>query len=236
MDFSELSLRELQEKYRNGELKFEKKTQNSRRKITSAAWEKFKVIEAQRGNSFVPVKNFVFCESCKMFQTYNGITTTALKSHNCISPNQQRMDNVIINKAIVKFVDVDKKLIRDGATRFVVDDLRPFYAIEGTGLNALIGVVLNIAKKYPNASADDIMNLLPSRTTLRNHVVESAKSKIEAIKTELQSVLIYPGEFSVAVDLWKDQYKAKHYVGVVAHYYIEKKRRCSSKKCSAECK
>lgn len=53
-------------------------------------------------------------------------------------------------------------------------------------------------------------------------MVNAAKSKIDGIKEELKQVLIYPGEFTIAVDLWKDQYIGNHYVGIVAHYNIEK--------------
>lgn len=115
------------------------------------------------------------------------MTTTALKGHKCIDLQQQKtLDSVVQIKATVKFSDTDKQCIRDGALKFIVNDLRPFYSIEGSGLNSLIGSILAIGKRYPGASSDDVMNLLPCRTTLRKHVVDTAKIKINDIKAELQ--------------------------------------------------
>lgn len=167
MNFSEFSVKELQEKLRKGELKFEKKAQNSRRNISSDVWQKFSIVEVQHADGFKLVKNFVFCNNCKVFQSYNGATTSGLRNHKCILLNQPKISNGVTDKVSVKFSEGDKKLIRDGATAFVVDDLRPFYAVEGSGLNALIAAVLTIGKKYPNAHSDGVMALLPCRTTLR---------------------------------------------------------------------
>lgn len=214
----EFSYEELESKRNTGELKYSDKKQNSRRLLSSTVWNKFQIIQCKREDIFVDVSNYVICKKCSRFLKYNGTTTTGLKNHTC------RFIEVDSNNSSasteIKFTDEDKKLIRDSATKFIVNDLRPFYAIEGIGLNSLLSSVIDLVHKYPTISSDKIMNSLPSRNTLRKHVVDSAKQCKIQIKSELQKALNFPGEFAIAVDLWKDQYKCTTYAGIVAHYNI----------------
>lgn len=225
----QLTIEQLKEIYRkDGEMKFIKKSTNSRKKIQSIVWNKFSLIEVKHNNDFVRVSNFVVCIACVNFYKYNGATTSNLNSHRCIGKDSQQTEMTdysvgarvvgTINK--VKFSVEDKNHVRDSAVKFIVNDLRPFYAIQGTGLKTLIQSILNISQKYPHVESDDIMQILPGRMTVRNHVIDAAKKTVEKIKLEFKKVLEFPGEFTIAVDLWKDAYRGVTYAGIVAHYNL----------------
>lgn len=225
--FTVFTLDELKTKYVNGELRFVKKTQSSRRKLIAKCWQIFQLIEYLDGEDYVKVSNFVYCTNCKTFHAYNGTTTTALNNHKC-EKNQPTLGEgsfvIPTKKSNIKFTAEDKKLMKDGSKDFIVVDLRPFYAIQGQGLKSLVSSVVSIAHKYPTATADEIVDLMPSRNTLKKHVIDDAKLTVSDIKIILQKVLEFPGEMTIAVDLWKDSYRGHTYAGIVAHFYVEEKK------------
>lgn len=112
------------------------------------------------------------------------------------------------------------KKIESEIAHYIVDDLRPFYAIEGEGLKSLIQSVIDCAYKHIGTNSSDIMEILPSRNTLRKHLTIKASDAITNIKNELQKALEFPGEFGISMDLWKDNHKGVHYNGITAHINI----------------
>lgn len=218
---------DLQAKHRKGELTLCSKEQRSKRRHSSDVWEKFKIIKYND----LCVPNFVFCTKCEAFCSYNGSTTTRLIAHKCIvDVNQNSIDNiegfeVEPKKPKIKFTQDDLKIVRNAASKFIVKDLRPFYAIEGEGLISLIQSILKVSQNYPNIGPNDLTTLLPSRNTLRSHVENSVKQIKEKIKNELQKALKFPGEFSISVDLWKDNYRGNTYAGIISHLNIEENKR-----------
>lgn len=216
----------MKNKHKNGELTFCSKDQISKRKHCSDVWGKFRIIKCDN----IKIPNFVYCSTCGSFCAYNGNTTSRLISHKCsvnTDVNQNTIeqlsgfDVVPMKKPKINFSSDDLRIVRDASSKFIVNDLRPFYAIEGNGLISLAQSILHISKKYPNIGPADIEAILPSRNTLRTHLTNSVQAVREKITFELKKSLQYPGEFAISVDLWKDNYRGNSYAGVIAHTNIE---------------
>lgn len=223
-----ITIDQLKDKLSKKELTFCPKTFATKRKTSSDVWKKFRIIKI--GSRTVP--NFVFCAACNEFCAYNGTTTSRLKTHYCSNNIVNNVDQSPIEnldgfeddqpkKRKITFTREDKDLVRNGAKDFVCDDIRPFYSIQGKGLVSLIYKVVQIAQRYPTLSEADIVELLPSRNTLRNYVISSTQEPRNNISIDLAKALKYPGFFSISMDLWKDSYRGYSYAGICAHINTE---------------
>lgn len=167
------------------------------------------------------VSNFVKCSCCSTFFAYNGETTTLLLRHilKC-APNQPSISNFFAVKKPITIKEIDMARLREAAIKFVVKDLRPFYAIEGDGLNDLCKAILHLGQKYPTMSEDDFNNVMPSRQTVSRDVIKKSDEVRNNIKDDLKNALKFPGGFACTSDLWTDNFKRKSYLSITVHMYL----------------
>lgn len=218
--------RDIDKLYMNGELLLKKRA-NYRQKrsgaaITSNVWERFHVLSLKATNEII--KDWVQCSQCLRFLKYNGRTTTGLKKHICsVKDNMSTtLDSFlsITSNSTFRFTESDKKIIRDGAEKFIVQDLRPYFALEGDGLRSFLRAAIQIGKRYPTITEKDIDKLVPSRRTMKRHVNEKAETAINLIKNDFKKAIETVGGFSCTADLYSDKYKQKHYLGITAKLNI----------------
>lgn len=174
------------------------------------------------------ITQWVQCGQCSNFLKYNGRTTTGLLKHKCPKKDKDQcvLDSFFSipekqseNRAI-KFTKEDRQKIRDGAEKFIVQDIRPFFAIEGNGLRSLLRSAIQIGRKYPSITENDIDNLIPARLTMRRHVEGKAADSKKDITNSFQQAIDSVGGFSCTSDLYTDKYKSISYLGVTAKMNI----------------
>lgn len=71
-----------------------------------------------------------------------------------------------VEKRKVNFALKDKQLVTRAAVNFCAKDVRPFNAIQCTGLGELLYDVSVIANKYGKMSKESFMDLLPVPNTV----------------------------------------------------------------------
>lgn len=215
-----MHLNELLEKHRNNHLLFRHKSQISRKRVRSDVWNNFQTIYDISTNREIYVKNFVYCVKCRCFQKYNGVTTSKLLSHQCGDTTNNRQITQFVKKPTntkINFSSSDIKQIRDAATKFIVNDMRPFYAVQGCGLLTLLNAAMDLVRRYPQISQKNLAAIMPTRNTMVKHIGAEAQTMCKKIQNEFSKALEYPGCFAATADLWKDSYKSITYLGLVAH-------------------
>lgn len=206
-----------------------KRSTNKRKRqgpaLTSSAWQKFYVLTLKETGK--PVNNWVQCIQCSKFLKYNGRTTSNLNNHTCSEKNKKQITiNSFANFAStthqgsIKFTEFDKQVIRDGAEKFIVKDLRPFFALEGDGLRSFLRAAIQIGKRYPCITENDIDRLIPSRRTMKRHVDEKSGYCIDLIKMDLKKAIDTVGGFGCTTDLYTDRYSHKSFLAITVKLNI----------------
>lgn len=213
--------------YKAGKLSLTKRNEYTKKKsgpsIKSNDWEKFHIVTLKETSEVL--KNWVQCSNCSKFLPYNRRTTTGLKQHKCPGlKNTTFMDTFLSNEQThmskVRFSESDKKLIRDAAEKFIVLDIRPFFALEGEGLRYLLKAAIEIGKRYPTITKEDIDKLIPSRRTMGRHVHMKAYNSKDQIKIDFKKAIDTVGGFSCTTDLCTDRYKSISYLAISAKVNI----------------
>lgn len=120
-----------------------------------------------------------------------------------------------------------KKLMLSACSDFIIDDLRPFNALEGRGLRSLLSASATIQMLYPRDDLDEVSYYLPHRNTVRNNISCIANEIRTEIKEELSSVFGRGAAGgAIALDLWTDPHRHLSYMCVIAHYINEKFEMC----------
>lgn len=196
----------------------------NKNKIKSVVWKKFHVISHASTNQLI--QNWVQCTACSSFIPYHNNTTSRLKDHVCKrNENQLSMDNFVSREkeTPINFLKEEIQNIREAACKFIVSDIRPFYAVEGEGLRALLRTFAQLGRKYPHISDAQIDKILPSRPTMHRHVMsinEKIKSQIQA---DFQKAIQTTGGFSCTLDLYTDRFRSISYLGITAKMNILEK-------------
>lgn len=210
--------------YKNGDLLMKKRTNYKQRRsgaaITSDVWEKIHILSLRTTDKII--NDWVQCSQCLQFLKYNGRTTTGLKRHNCSNKNKNSstMDSFLTSSSTFRFTESDKQIIRDGAEKFIVRDLRPYFALEGEGLRSFLRAAIQIGKRYPTITEEGIDKLIPSRRTMKRQVEGKTEIIVNQIKTDFKKAIETVGGFSCTADLYSDKYKHKHYLGMTAKLNI----------------
>lgn len=112
-----------------------------------------------------------------------------------------------------------KNMMLNAATDFLVDDMRPAYALEGQGLRKLLSTFSTIHMAYQPVELEDVSYFLPSRNTVMENVSTVADEIRELIMEEMQKVFGQNGPGgAISLDLWTDGYQQKAYMGMMLHY------------------
>lgn len=170
------------------------------------------------------VTNFVKFSCCAKYFAYNGETTTVLLRHmSTCRKDQPSISKFLVSKKPITFKDFDIVRVRDAATKFVVKDRRPYYAIEGEGLNDLCKAILQLAQKYPTMADDDFAKIIPSRMTIARDVLKKSNDVRNIISNNLRNALEFAGGFACTSDIWIDSFKHKSYISMTAHLNLFEK-------------
>lgn len=213
--FIVLTEKQLLEKQHAGELEIRPKTIS--KAIKSNVWSIFHEI-VDKSNSNI-VSNFVKCTKCDKFQPFKGPTTTQLNRHKC-SSRQQNLLSFVSKKTTVKKEDLEN--LKNACVKFVVKDIRPYFAVEGDGFIDVLKCMTNIGLKYPFINESEIEDLIPSRNTVKNEVEKVAHEVKSEIEKYFQDALIYSGGFGVTTDLWSDDFKNNTFLCLTAHINLLK--------------
>lgn len=190
----------------------------NRNKVKSNVWQNFLLIFNATNKK--KISNFVQCSKCLSFEKYNGSTTTVLNRHKCHKTNSQaNIESFFFNKK-TNFTKRDTEDIRNACVEFVVSDIRPFYAIEGSGLRNLMKTLIRLSKRYPNLSEKDIERIIPSRQTIQRHTAIKADEIRAIIIVDISKVIEDTGGFSCSIDLYTDKYRSISYLGITANLNI----------------
>lgn len=124
---------------------------------------------------------------------------------------------VVKSRPKIKVTDACKNEIREGAIRFVSEDLRPYSAIEGNGCFELMSACFKLGQAYPTMSIEQLREEIPGRKHVHKLVSEKKVDATAMIAKKLHDAMDISGGFASTVDLWTDKFRQKSYMGITAH-------------------
>lgn len=128
-------------------------------------------------------------------------------------------------KKKMKIHEKDQEELKESCVYFVANDMRPFHAVESVGMKRLLETVMNITKKYPMITRDDLNRILPCRKTVVNRTKEKAETIRQHITQLFLLAIANVGGFSCTTDMWTDNYKRGKYICLTAQDDFLRKRR-----------
>lgn len=123
-------------------------------------------------------------------------------------------------RIVRKFHQIDIEAVRNASVKFVVQDLRPFLAIEGDGLLDLLITMAQIGSRYPQLSKEEIQKIIPSRRIVKRHAEIKANTMAETIVKLFRESLGFPGGFACTVDIWTETHTHTSYLGMTSHLTV----------------
>lgn len=192
-------------------------------KTWSAVWSNFMEIREQ--SDLHKQTNFVRCTNCFEVIYKPSSNTNKLLRHRC-------KNGVSSTRTVIK--PEDKLRLKLGAANFVAKDLRPYFAVECTGLMDLCTSCMEFGQLYRKANRVDLEKAMPSRNTVKATVKYIAGKKREQAK-ELLKKAIETGGIAATTDTWKDDFRKATYISVVAHLTIDEDKICQHKRIVMAC-
>lgn len=192
-----------------------KEKNNGNKKRMSNVWEIFHLIFIKESGRQVPSVNW--CTSCRevVFNLAHDGGTNYLRRHKCHKSHQ--ITSYMPPKKKQKLNETYDNLLRNACVDFVAKDIRPFKAIEGSGLKELLGAVSEITKKYPMITKDDLNRFLPTERTVRKDLNERALMIRKYISQLFLLAIANVGGFSCTTDMWTDNFQHEKYICFTAH-------------------
>lgn len=153
-----LALSGVQSNVRSGRFKLRAKSQNKPTKEGSY-WKTFREILDDEEKM---LRGYVACSICKSVYVYetksNGCK--AIRNHFNKCTLGSTLD-VFVQKKDVNFSTAEKQAVLEASVKYCCKDLRPFWAMEGTGQLDLIEKVVQVCNGKGRLSRDSIKSLLP---------------------------------------------------------------------------
>lgn len=176
---------------------------------TSPVWDFFHEIIDSEDNV---VEQFYFCVKCEgiIYSQRPSGNTTKLLRHPCVTPSEH---------ADMKINSKEFEDIKRAAAKFVCLDLRPFNAVECTGLRELITAGVKLGKKYPQIKLENFLENFPSRNTVKAIIADEANRAKAAIKIVFKEAL-KQGGLGCTLDLWTDRFKSNTYIAMTANVFL----------------
>lgn len=191
------------------------------RKNSSEVWKKF--VPLRDVNTKANIPRWFLCTICSnpIENTYGDGTTTIFLRHliKC-GPNlteQPKIDEFVAKRKPIQLKEKDKSVLMDGAIQFIVDDLRPYRAIECSGLFNLLNAAVRIGQANPHFQPIDLQNALPCAPTLRQNIEKKSIDVKSTIKLKLHKAMEESGGFACTSDTWTDDFKQRTYISVTCH-------------------
>lgn len=160
----------------------------------------------------------------EVIKNENTSTTTPLLRHTCKPiANQLTIDQFVTADGKPKPIKISSKheqSLRESMSKFVSCDLRPFKAVEGFGLNALLCAAFELGRSYPNMTTTQFQNVLPSRATVQRYMEIKSTSAREMLTVKLQTAFKSFGGFACTTDLWTDNHRQITYLAITGHISV----------------
>lgn len=175
----------------------------------SVVWNVFHEILDDKDNA---VEQFYYCIECQtvLHSARIGGSTTKLLRHSCVVPAAR--NEVNIN-------DKDLETIKRAAAKFICINLRPLNAIDCTGLRELFLAGAELGQKYPTMNTEDILQVIPSRNTIKGMIADEAMRARDAIKILFRAG-VEQGGIGCTLDLWTDDHKSNSYMAMTANLFL----------------
>lgn len=163
------------------------------------------------------IEYYYFCIQCKcvVFNNAKDGNTNPFRRHTCYIKDKETLQNQ--KRLLIKAEDRDR--FKTAAVQFVCKDLRPYYAIEGDGLIELCHAGMLFGQRYHKAKRSDLMDVIPSRNTVKSAVSEMAETIKHKITKLLQSAK-ETGGIAATSDTWTDSFRHLTYICVVVHINV----------------
>lgn len=192
-----------------------------KRKVSSQVWNQFHQIFKIENNN--DIKNWFICLLCHeaVLNKYSG-TTTVFHRHilkHCLKKVGQNSEEISRTNVCTKHISA----LKEAATQYVCDDLRPYSAIEGSGLFQLMYAALELGKSYATMTAVDLKRIVPSRQTTKRAVEDKIPSVKSMISEQLLEAIATSNGFACTVDLWSDKYRQMDFLAMTAHINLVRK-------------
>lgn len=192
---------------------------NVSKRFKSPIWSVCEVIFDEDQNQ---VPNVVYCFKCTVVFKYNTRSngTTQILNHGCLKdPNSTTITAYGVPKNITVSSN-DKQKIKDSAVAFVSKDLRPFEALNGTGLFEMLLTCIQIGAKYGVLDETQLKALVPSPTTVSRPVNEYGGEAKRALYRKVAEKI--ENGMAFTTDLWTDNFKRISYMVITAHFVDQK--------------
>lgn len=203
---------------------------NASKRFKSPIWE---IVNEILDENRDLVKNAVVCTKCNKVFVYNSNShgTSHILKHSCMNSNAS---NTLISGFLTvqnkKIRSDDKLKIKQAATSFICKDLRPFEALNGSGLLEFASACVNIGAIYGNLAIDDIKNLLPSPQTVSRFVSEKAVT-VRVNLFEKVSKIVNDRGGAFTTDIWTDNTRRFSYLAITFHFVNESNELCDQILC-----
>lgn len=189
----------------------------------SSVWKVFRRIQDQEGNF---IDGFVCCNVCKNVLKYlrrNG--NSNLSRHKCFklhvnNPNTNSMLNFVSGAKKVTMPENMKLSLNDSCVAFIVRDIRPMYALQGSGLADLLSIFTLIGLKFGFLAPEHCSDLLPHPTTITRKIIKMADNVIPFL-TDLMSPIYKNIGGGITIDIWTDNFKKRSYMSLTTHFTDE---------------
>ncbi|KAH9102998.1 hypothetical protein AeMF1_020564 [Aphanomyces euteiches] len=170
-------------------------------KGTAAVWQRFGIVCDAMGVQ----QNFEACKSCKCVYVYktgiNATSTNTINKHVCdnMVPDAGK-GNLFFKKHNVTVKE--KVKMTQSMVNFCTTDMRPFEAVAGKGLKAVIQDALDIG--VASSARIDVDDLLAHPVSIRRNAESRAASGRAALTVVLKQHLENGVGVSCTLDLWTD--------------------------------
>lgn len=114
------------------------------------------------------VEGFVYCRSCLKVLKYCKGQTSNLVRHPCCKKIKEGQQLKTVTAS-------DKNEAIERCTSWIIEDCRPFSAVQGSGFSKLVKFFIKIGANY--SENVDVENLLPNATTISRKVQKYASEK-----------------------------------------------------------
>lgn len=192
---------------------------HSKKNAKSPVWDILHQIIDENGDI---IPHFFICIKCEqiLYKYRTDSNTSGLARHTCIKHIQSTDEKIDTQ-------DIENMKIM--AAKFICLDLRPFNAIECTGLHDLVMAGVEWGKKYPNLTMDQFLKFFPCRNTVRKMISHEATRAQYMIKIMFEES-IKQGGLGCTLDLWTDPHKSNSYMAITANVFLLRDNRIDNKR------
>lgn len=212
------NLEEIRMKIRAGDFKTRNKFFDGKtsKRFKSAIWTCCKEILDQNDQI---IKEAIYCVKCDRVFKYNPRSngTSQILNHGCLSSNesQTKIDGLTTTKKTI--AEADKVQLKMSAVSLCTKDFRPFEAINGIGLFALIKTCFFLGAKYGMLEDIQIRSLLPSSRTISRSISQLAATVKGLLFGKVADITKRIG-MSFTTDVWTDNFRRISYLSLTVHF------------------